>query len=713
MTGNHSARLTGSKRNLLALLASSAVFFAGCANMTTTAPPSNPLSSGASLSGRIHGGNQAVSGATVTLWFAGQQVSNGSATQVASTTTDSAGNFSFTRIADNQPNPGNTPSYSCNTSTLPVVYVMAKGGNTQPSNPSQTNSAAAFIAVYGPCNGLGASNFIYMSEVTTTATMAAMTQFFDPRSETFYADGTGQQKVIMNGIVNTINLLSNPTTGYAASPTTLGPANAIANHNNNINPSVTLTATPEASKLNLIANIISACINATSSSATPCTTLFSSAAQPAANVTNLNPAGGSLPAATDTLQVLYYMFTNPTSSNTTNMNNLFGLAGGVGAPYQPSLTPVPTDWTLGISYSSSSSCGTTTGGTGGFISSPRDIAIDSFNNVWIANSQTGGNLSEIASNGAPSTCINLDSGSAQSIALDDNYSVWVGAGTTMYRYSPGALSNTLGLPGPAVLSVPASGTPLAVTADGVDNVYFTSVAGTTGSLFQLTGAAKGSYTFAAPLQISSTVGASPLRAIPDITKGKAALGNIWVTSGSTTIAQVAPGTGSGSLNGFITTPLTALSSGSSYGLSIDKGSNLWVSAMDTGAVNKLAYNSGSSSWATASGWPYTATTAGIASPTAIATDPRGNTWIPNNTNGASTGSVSEISNAPNPLSASTGFQKPSSFFNSGRVAAIDQAGNVWIAGDGNNFVTEIVGQGVPIYTPYAVGLSNGRFQGIP
>ena len=44
MIGNYSARLTGSNRNLLALLASSVIFSAGCANMSTTAPASNPLS---------------------------------------------------------------------------------------------------------------------------------------------------------------------------------------------------------------------------------------------------------------------------------------------------------------------------------------------------------------------------------------------------------------------------------------------------------------------------------------------------------------------------------------------------------------------------------------------------------------------------------------------------------------------------------------------
>ncbi len=37
MNGNNFTRITGSKRNLFALLASSALFTSGCANMATTA----------------------------------------------------------------------------------------------------------------------------------------------------------------------------------------------------------------------------------------------------------------------------------------------------------------------------------------------------------------------------------------------------------------------------------------------------------------------------------------------------------------------------------------------------------------------------------------------------------------------------------------------------------------------------------------------------
>ena len=118
MIRNYSARLTRSQRNLLALLASSVIFSAGCANMATTAPASNPLSTAATLSGRIHGGNQPVIGATVSLWYAGQNGNPGFAPTLAATaTTDSTGSFSFAKNAvnsDTLPSPHNQFVYlSC------------------------------------------------------------------------------------------------------------------------------------------------------------------------------------------------------------------------------------------------------------------------------------------------------------------------------------------------------------------------------------------------------------------------------------------------------------------------------------------------------------------------------------------------------------------------------------------------------------------------
>jgi hypothetical protein len=690
MIGNYFARLTGSKRNLLALLASSAVLTVGCANMSSTAPDANPFSSPATIKGSVHGGNQPVIGATVTLWFAGQTGPGGAPTKAATTTTDSLGSFGFVQ---GTPGDGTTDNYVCPTSGgSPLVYVTSQGGNTQNNgSTTQNNSAAAFIALYGDCSGIGASSFVYMSEVTTVATMAAVQQFFNPNDDSIRADGTGQQRLIMLNIPKTVALLANAATGLANASTTLPAATG-----GNIASGVSLTATPETAKINTLANIISACVNGATSADPACSTLFAAAATPIANTTSLNPPGGNFPATTDTLQALYYIFTNPTNSNATNMSNLFGLQPAVGAPYQPALIGQPTDWTIGVSYFSASSCT-----TGSFISSPTDINIDGSNNVWFGNAQAGGNLSTISAAGAPLNCIHFDPGtSSTGGTLDSAGNVWFAGGTTLYRYNPNNSSS---------LAFPVAVTPLSITADGAGNVYFSA----TGSVYQLLGAALAPVAVA-PVQISNTVGANPMRMMADNTSATPKLtpGNIWVSSGTNATSQISPTvalSGPGVLNGFVTTQFTAPGGGNSYGISLDNNSNVYVSAIDTGFIFRLARNG--SNWSAASSpWPFlNPASVGINGPTGIAVDGRANTWIPN----SGSSSVSEISFFTNPLSPSTGFHKDPTFLNASNATAIDQAGNVWVAGTGNSFITEIVGAGVPIFAPYAIGINVGRFQSIP
>ena len=402
MIGNYSARLTGSKRNLLALLASSVVFSAGCSNMSSTAPVVNSLATAATLSGTVHGGNQPVIGATVTLWFAGQGLTGSTAVNAATTTTDSVGSFSFTKDTTGGHN-GTTPNWSCPSGGSPLVYVLSQGGNTQNNGVAgKINTAASFIALYGDCSTVTGANFVYMSEVTTVATMAAVSQFFNPADDTLKADSTGQQRLIMLNLPNTVAILADAATGLANTSKSIS-----APGNGNIaSAAVTLTATPEAAKINTLANIISACVNGATSADPACGTLFSAAAPPIPNTTNLN--GGNFPTATDTLQALYYIFTNPSNTNTTNLSTLFGLQPAVGAPYVPSLSAVPTDWSIGVSYASTgpaSACA-----SGNFISSPTDINIDGQDNVWFGNAQTGGNLSAISAAGAPLIRINSSAG---------------------------------------------------------------------------------------------------------------------------------------------------------------------------------------------------------------------------------------------------------------------------------------------------------------
>jgi len=694
MIGNYSARLTGSKRNLLALLASSLVFSAGCSNMLSTAPVVNSLSTAATLSGKVHGGNQPVIGATVTLWFAGQ---GAPAILAATTTTDSVGSFSFTKDTLGG-HDGTTSNWSCpSTGGSPLVYVLSQGGNTQNNGVvGQTNTAAQFIALYGDCPNINGANFVYMTEATTVATMAAVQQFFNPADHTLRADSTGQQRLVMLNLPNTVAILADASTGLANASKTIPTTGG-----GSIAAGVALTATPEAAKINTLANIISACVNGATSAAPDCATLFSAAAPPIPNTTNLN--GGNFPTATDTLQALFYIFTNPSNTNTANLTTLFGLQPALGAPFTPSLSIQPTDWSIGVSYASTgpaSNCG-----TGNFIASPTDINIDAFDNVWFGNAQTGGNLSSISAAGAPYFCVNFDSGaSATGGAIDAaipngtnfNPNVWFAGPATMYRYNP--ISK-------ATLAFPVGVTPLAITADGAGNVYFTAAAGARGSLYMLPAGASTPIAVA-PVQISSTLGANPVRLMADnqTSAPRTTPGNIWVSSGSTFISQVSPSTGAGNLNGWITTPFTT--SGNSYGLSINSAGNIFTSG-DDNSITMLQFNG--TSWAIGGGFPYTGT-AGINAPTGISVDGRSNTWILNSGNA----SLSEISFfGPNSLSPSTGFQKDPTFLNASKAVAVDQAGNVWVAGTGNNFITEIVGGAVPLYQPYAVGIANGRFQQIP
>jgi hypothetical protein len=698
MIGNYSARLTGSKRNLLALLASSVVFSAGCSNMSSTAPVTNSLTTAATLSGKVHGGNQPVIGAAVTLWFAGQ---GGPAILAATTTTDSAGSFSFAKDTAGG-HDGTTDSWSCpSTGGSPLVYVLSQGGNTQ-NNGGQINHAAAFIALYGDCPSITGNSFVYMSEVTTVATMAAVQQFFNPADHTLTADGTGQQRLVMLNLPNTVAILANAATGLANTSKTIPAAGG-----GSIAAAVALTATPEAAKINTLANILSACVNGATSADPACSTLFSAAQPPIPNTTNLN--GGNFPAATDTLQALFYILTNPTNGNPTNLSTLFGLQPAVGAPYVPSLSAQPTDWTIAVSYASTGAASACS--TGNFISSPTDINIDGFDNVWFGNAQAGGNLSSISAAGAPYYCVNFDAGASATGGTIDanapspnsyNPNVWFAGPSTMYRYNP----NTK-----ATLAFPVGVTPLAITADGAGNVYFTSVAGTTGSLYMLPAGATAPAAVAA-VQISNMVGPRPARLMADNTSATplATPGNIWVSSGSGFISQVSPTTttGAGVMNNFLTTTFSA-PLGNSTGITLDHNSDVFISS-DIGAIIQLA-RSGPTAWSPAGGsWPFTSTTAGINLPMGIAVDGRANTWIPNS--GAP--SLSEISFfVPTPLSPSTGFQKDPTYLNASNALAVDQAGNVWVAGTGNNFITEIVGGAVPLYEPYAVGIAVGRFQAIP
>lgn len=709
MNGNYFAQRMGSRRNFLALLASSAAFMAGCSNMATTAPTAAPLNTGGTLSGTVHGGSQPVAFATVTLYFAGQNgVGSGDpsagpslgAPMVAAVTTsadDGQGSFAFQKKSD--PSQVTTPdSFAC-PSGDPLVYAVARGGNPLGNHDSSiNNSASAFVAMYGLCSQISSSNVVVMNEVTTVATMVALQQYFNPGTESFGADGIGVHKFAFTQALNTISNLANMSTGAA-----------ISSKNNTSGPA-TVTVTPETAKVNALANIIASCVNNLTASASPCTTLFANATPPNPDVTGRPYHSPAFAPATDVLQALYYMLANPTNGSTANLNNLYNLIPGT-APFQPSLASAPTDWTVAINYSSTGTCGSS---GGNFISQPQQLALDIYGDVWIANGQAGtGNLSAISLGGNAISCTYFGGGNSHGIAFDVAGNIWYAShsGNALYRYNPISQVTT---------AFTTTSAPVAVFADGgngsgdtVSNIYFTTDADTSVYMIPHGQTAAASTT---PIQISSTVGPNPTHLIVDASQA------IWVSSGAGYVSRIAPGTAGDAayLNGYTTTQFTVPANSSD--ITVGPGTVGAYVASDAGSTVNLLTGSGTN-FSIASGWPNLAGVSGVNHPSAIAIDGRQNIWTVNGTaNSNGLFSVSEVGvNGASLFPAGTtagGRQFDNSVLADGRAIIIDMSGNVWVAGNGpagspSNSVTEIVGAAVPIYQTFSVGLSNGRFQRLP
>ena len=661
MTGPYLARQTGSLRSLVALLASSALLTAGCSNLTSTAKATDPIGAAQTIGGKVHGGSQPVSGATVKLFYAGQTTP---AVEAATTTSDANGAFSFVRSATpGQAENGNV--YSCPTNSNPLVYVVAKGGNTLNDGISaDVNNAAAFIGIYGDCSNISSANFVLLNEVTTVATMVAAQQYFDPATETLVADGTGAAKIAIDATLKTIGNMVNQVNGTAVTSSSIS----------GLNGAVTITATPESSKLNLLANILTSCVNNSSSSAPNCETLFATT--------------GTSNSSPDVLQALYSILRNPTSGGSANMATLFGLASGAAAAFQPALATQPTDWTFAINYAASGSCGTS---GNAFVSAPSALAIDLFGNIWIGNGQlNGGNLTEMSAFGTPETCISTASGATaapSAVFVDSTGDIWsaLTGSTNLLRYDPNT-SGSLTFTAPAPV--------LAITGDGSGNLYFS----TASSLYEIAAAASATSAIA-PTLVTTLPNAVSL--MPDKT------GGVWATLGTSSIAHIVGGVSSI----FSTNAETS-------GLAVTNTGNVFVSSI--GSDSEISYfaNQGSG-FSLQNGWPTQANLAGINQPVAIALDGAGNVWSANNAaNANNLFAISEINSAGAALSpdtASGGFQKDTTFLNSSSSIMVDQSGNVWVAGGvaANNFVTELVGAGSPIYQPYSEGLTVGRFQSAP
>ena len=717
MTTSHFAKSRQVQRQLLTLLASTTILTAGCSNMTSTASSSLGATAQAiQLSGHIKGGNQPVSGATVTLYFAGQTGVPSAATPVATTTSanDGYGSFSFTRAADGGTNSGSGSTFSCPVnppgSVLaqnggPYVYVVARGGNTVNDGSSSVNNDAVFIAPFGRCGSIGASTFINMSEVVTVATVAAIHQYMDPTAANIEtsigADGIYISDVALSNSFNTVSNLVDLSTGLARTSTTrTSTTTGVA--------AVSVTITPELAKINHLADILSSCINNATSGSAACTTLYTNAV-PVTDLSVTSVPGATAGPATDVLKAAYYISSNPTNGSTTNLQALYNIPAASGSPYMPRLTTQPSDWTIAIDYTSANTCSDVTGSTAGFLNSARDLGIDLNGNVYFANGQTGsGSLGALSAIGSPLSCFTLPTGTANnasnpgavSTVVDTQGNVWVGSfrSSDVYRYTPGT---------GATITAATTGPVTALTADGYGDIFYA----TSGGIYEIANGATATTIPTGLLPVNTAPVGTVNHMMVDTNN------TIWASSGSTFIT----GTVGTAISGPILPPTIAPPfTTTSYAA---PGSTLGISATrfygQAGVNGPGVYLSSTSNLSfllsTGSiGTPFTG--GGLNAPQAIAVDGAQNVWVANGSNGG----LTEFSKGGTALSPSpAGFSKN---FDNGNISGqqsiiIDASGNVWSGQiQSANTLQELVGAAVPTYQPYALGLPNQpgtRFQTIP
>ena len=757
---------------LTGLLVALMPLLTGCGALTPTAGPANSFVTEGALSGKVHGGNQPIAGATISLYAAGTSGYGSAGVLYAQTTsaTDGTGSFSFTQTTSGSPTgpPASiTSTYGCPTGSTtnpnPQMYLISSGGATQ-GYGNGTNSAAVFITALGPCSGVG-SLYVNLNEVTSVATMAALQQYFNPMTESF-GYPTADAAYFANGQAAIANLV-NIETGAAVSSTAYSATPAGSTN------TVTVTVTPEVAQINTIADILAACVNNTSNTAGNCTTLFTDAVPPNPAVTSQASTATytTSTVATDTLQALYFMLANPTSGlSSSNMNGLFALSNAQ-SPFQSNYSTAPTDWTIAVLYSSSSKCTLasgdgTTNTTQTFLGGVNDPAIDSEGDLWADAVGSNGGLFEISPIGKPLTCaLGSLADTPTPAVIDTAGNVWVGSGVThssyyhFYEWSPSG----------SYTAWPTSTTnaPQSAAADGYGNVFYADAAASSaGNLNEFAGAATAS-SASSPTTIATLGTTSTFMAVDS-------LDNIWVTdtvqsltssgltasiydvypSNNTTGPTYEPGTSNGSYTGFQTGNIVGSTTGtdsqiySPYGIAVRTLNNSGVFSSIVYSSNGAGSGGGGHSYEWTTLTPTGPGTATVADSTvelagnyavrAVAVDGAGNVWQGNNnaasgnwvTGAATSGlyNVCEISATGAAISATSAtgtgtygtdtgsFQKPAAFLPAGvRGVAIDSTGNVWVGQNTSSATTvmELVGQGVPVVTPLSYAAQQNKLGQMP
>jgi hypothetical protein len=379
----------------------------GCSTVNVQGSAAATPLAAVKLSGRLQGGQQPVSGASIQLYAAGTSGYGAASTPLLTqtVTTDINGNFNI------------TGDYPCTGN--PEVYIVATGGIPQPQTGMVNNNLALMTAL-GPCSSLTANTSIAINERSTVAAVWALARFMSGYS------AVGASAINASGLANAFSVVPQLVTlSTGETPGASLPANAVV----------------PVAEINTLSNSLAACVNSAGGTAgdnSSCGLLFSAATVP----------GSSAPQDTiaAALNIARNPGLNPDKVLSVSLPN---------APFQPSLTSTPQNFLLAITYS------------GGGLNAPTALAVDSSGNIWAANANSS--LTEFDATGAaispPGGYTGGGLNHPSSLAIDESGTVWVanssGNSISLFNASGAPLSASPltggGLNTPATIAIDEDG----------------------------------------------------------------------------------------------------------------------------------------------------------------------------------------------------------------------------------------------------------------
>lgn len=601
----------------------------GC-GITPSQLTDRALTVGQTVQGGVHGGQQPVAGAHIYLFAAGttgygtssisllDPTQSGTATDTNGTydTTDANGSFALT-------------AYTCTPGQQ--VYLLATGGN--PGLAVGTNNPGlAMMSILGACpTGQGNFNsavpFVYVSEVTTIASVYALSGFMADATHVSSSNTPAALQGIANAFL-AFNNLANRSDGTALSQNAQG--NGVV---------------PQA-KINTLANMLVPCINSNGAGA-GCSLLF----------TNAINSAGVVP--TDTLTAALNIAHNPAS----NVAALFSVAPA-SPPYQPALGAAPNDWTIALTFYSDSMVGPyfpaidsagdlwvpgyasnnltefdptgnvlsgQYGFSGGGLNLPYSVAIDANDNPWIVNFAPLGasTISEFSSGGVPATGTPYPCAATCFFpAFDAAQNLWI---------SSTSHAIVLSSSGAAVAQLPIAAYDSGIAIDSTGHAW-------------TIGQGRNLYQFSLPSTVNThpeSVTATSGNELTPVAIDSS--DNIWFVSNKNNAIGKSDKTG------------TAISPSGGYtgggldgpaGIAIDGSNRVWTANRDGNSLS--AFTSAGTAITPSTGYQAD----GISNPRGIAIDGSGNVWLTNFTYNSITEFIGLATPSVTPISSSSHGQRP-------------------------------------------------------